>query len=117
MSLNEDQFEFMKDVGLLICWVYTHPNWALTGGELYRPQQMADIYAKQGIGIKNSKHIKRLAIDLMFFINGVYLTESDDYEPLGEYWESLSDQNEWGGVWASGDADHFERKLISELPA
>ncbi len=115
MSLNEDQFKFMKDVGILIGWVNNHPGWTLTGGDLLRSHIMADIYAKQGLGIKNSLHIKRLAIDLNFFIKGVYMTKVEDYRPLGEYWESLSEQNEWGGTWSNGDADHFERR--QEIPA
>ena len=54
-------------------------------------------------GIRNSLHSKRLAIDLMLFKNGVYLTNSEDYRPLGEFWESIG--GTWGGRFHDGN--HF----------
>jgi len=54
-------------------------------------------------GIRNSLHSKRLAIDLMLFKDGVYLTNSEDYRPLGEFWESIG--GTWGGRFHDGN--HF----------
>ncbi len=57
-----------------------------------------------------SRHLQRLAIDFNFFIN--YRLTYDDplIKELGAYWESLSEQNRWGGNYESfTDVAHFER--------
>ncbi|EJY8354924.1 M15 family metallopeptidase, partial [Cronobacter sakazakii] len=40
------------------------------------------------------------------FINGKYATRTEDYLPLGEYWESLG--GSWGGRFKTNpDGNHF----------
>ncbi len=56
-----------------------------------------------GSGIKNSLHELKLALDLLLFKDGVYLTATKDYEPLGLHWEALG--GTWGGRF--GDGNHF----------
>lgn len=109
MTLGEKQREFTRLVSLLINYAYQQ-KFEFTFGEAWRPPEMAELYAKQGKGIKNSLHTKRLAIDLNLFQNGKYLTDSKDYEILGKYWESLStDQLQccWGGRFSKPDGNHF----------
>lgn len=55
-------------------------------------------------GAVNSKHKKRLAIDLNLFKDGKYLTETFDHQPLGLFWESI------GGIWGGrfDDGNHYE---------
>lgn len=55
------------------------------------------------VGIPASLHKKKLAADLNLFRDGQYLTKSEDYRPLGEYWEYLG--GSWGGRF--GDGNHF----------
>ncbi len=55
----------------------------------------------------SSRHLQRLAGDLLLFKNGTYLTTKPDYTPLGQYWKSLDPLNRWGGDWG-WDANHFE---------
>lgn len=80
-----------------------------TGGELWRPPEMAAIYAKRGTGIKNSLHELKLAIDINLFRNGVFLTDNEAHRMLGTWWESISAGKEyvtaWGGHW--GDGNHY----------
>ena len=52
----------------------------------------------------NSKHYKRLAIDLNLFRAGKYLTATADHEPLGKFWESIG--GKWGGRF--NDGNHYE---------
>lgn len=54
-------------------------------------------------GKKNSLHKKKLAIDLNLFLDGVYLTRTEDHQPLGEYWESIG--GTWGGRF--NDGNHY----------
>lgn len=103
-SLLELQMIFARLVGSLIIHAYRE-GYSLTFGEAFRTPEQAAWNAKKGIGIKNSLHIKRLAIDFQLFKNGVYLDRSEDHLPLGEYWESLSTPNiecAWGGRFKDG---------------
>lgn len=103
-TLRQRQSRFARLVGLLIEWTYLH-GYEITFGEAFRTPEQARLNAATGKGIANSLHTQRLAIDLMLFRDGVYLTDSDDYRPLGEYWESLDGDCRWGGRF--GDGNHF----------
>lgn len=75
-------------------------------GEAYRTPEQAALNAKKGSGITNSLHTQRLAVDFNLFVNGQYKTDTADYLPLGEYWESLG--GTWGGRFKSRpDGNHF----------
>lgn len=80
-------------------------GYSLSFGEAYRPPEVAERYALEGRGISNSLHTSRLAIDLNLFQKGKYLTKSEDYLPLGEYWESIG--GSWGGRFSKPDGNHF----------
>lgn len=124
MSLNEQQNIFMQHVALLINKAH-ELGLIVTAGELYRTPEQQKHYVQNGRSkTMNSQHLKRLAIDLNFFIpqeSGklklVYDHES--IRQLGAFWENLDDPNRWGGNWSSfKDTPHFERRehLASEVP-
>lgn len=81
----------------------------VTMGETWRPDFTAKEYAKLGIGSTNSLHKDRLAIDLnLFDKNGKWLTKTEDYKALGEWWKAQSGEGylcTWGGDF--GDGNHF----------
>lgn len=104
MTLSEKQSLFAVLVGQLILFADQH-GFRLTFGEAYRTPEQAALNAKRGNGIKNSLHTQRLAVDFNLFINGEYKTDSRDYLPLGEYWESLG--GTWGGRFSKPDGNHF----------
>ena len=115
MNLSHEQQEFARQVGQLISHIYEQ-GYACTLGEALRTQEQADLYAKQGKGIHDSLHCKKLAIDLnLFDLQGNYITNFYDYKKIGVIWESLDAKNRWGGFFVSKydghivDADHFER--------
>lgn|SRR3990167_224978 len=110
MTLGEHQRIFAYNVANLIFWTHEQ-GWEVTGGEWYRPEEMAKIYAERGIGIADSLHTMKLAIDLNLFINGKYQTESDAYQPMGEYWKTLHPNNRWGGSFKKQDGNHFEMQF------
>jgi hypothetical protein len=108
-SLREKQSAFAKLAAELIKHAYSQ-GYEITFGEAYRPPETAKIYARQGRGIKNSLHCKRLALDINLFKKGKYLTDSKDYEFLGEYWEDLATpglKTCWGGRFRHRDGNHF----------
>lgn len=108
MGLANLQSEFLCDVAKLILWA-KEQGFQLTGGELFRTPEQQEIYIKTGKSkTSNSKHLKRLAIDLNLFIDGQYMTDKESYKPLAEYWKSLNPKNKAGYDWG-WDANHFER--------
>ncbi|EBR0084948.1 M15 family peptidase [Salmonella enterica subsp. enterica] len=104
MTLSEKQSLFTVMIGQLILFADQH-GLRLTFGEAYRTPEQAALNTKKGSGIKNSLHTQRLAVDFNLFINGQYKTDSRDYLPLGEYWESLG--GAWGGRFSKPDGNHF----------
>lgn len=105
MKLSEKQQLFAVNVAQLILWANDH-GLRLTFGEAQRTPECAALNARKGTGIANSLHTQRLAVDLNLFVNGEYKTRTEDYLPLGEYWESLG--GSWGGRFKSNpDGNHF----------
>lgn len=116
MTLRDHQSQFTIHVAQLIKFIWDEGH-RCSLGEAYRTPEQAAIYAAQGKGIKDSLHCKRLAIDINLFSNeGIYLTDSKDYEFAGKYWEELDPHNRWGGTFtdsvgrAKPDGNHFERR-------
>ena len=107
MKLSEKQAIFAVNVARLILWA-NEQGYRLTFGEAFRPKEMAEIYAKRGIGIKDSQHTKRLAVDFNLFCHGEYMTDSESYARLGVAWEALHPDNRWGGRF--GDGNHMEMR-------
>ena len=99
-TLNKMQFKFTLMVADLIKFAYDN-GYTLTFGEAYRTPEQAQINADKGIGIKNSLHTQRLAVDFNLFKDGNFLTSSQDHLPLGTYWESLG--GSWGGRFKDGN--------------
>lgn len=105
MTLSEKQQLFVLLIAQLITWA-NDKGYRLTFGEAYRTPEQAKLNAKSGAGIANSLHTQRLAVDFNLFVNGEYKTKTEDYLPLGEYWESLG--GAWGGRFKSRpDGNHF----------
>ncbi|MBA7857468.1 M15 family metallopeptidase [Enterobacter sp. RHBSTW-00901] len=105
MTLGEKQWRFTLMIALLIQYAQAK-GYRLTFGEAYRTPEQAALNAKKGSGIANSLHTQRLAVDFNLFVNGQYKTDTADYLPLGEYWESLG--GSWGGRFKSRpDGNHF----------
>ncbi len=111
MTLNEKQFRFARELAKLLQEA-ERLGFDVTMGEVWRSPETAMLYARQGKGIVNSLHCKRLAVDLNLFRNKKYLTDTESYRQLGEWWESQSTddcQMRWGGHFSKrADGNHFE---------
>ncbi len=107
MSLRQKQSKFTRHIAQLIAFA-TDQGYEVTFGEAHRPNWVQKVYfLKRKSKTLNSYHTKRLALDLNLFKNGLYLTETEDYRELGDYWESLSPECIWGGRWG-WDGNHFQ---------
>ena len=133
-TLGQKQRRFVQLFGLLIEYGYQQ-GFEMTFGEAFRSDEQAEINALgktgraalaelladndyQGLayaignnvggGIKNSLHCVRLAVDINLFKDGKYLTDSEDYKVLGDYWKSLGLDCAWGGDFKpKPDGNHF----------
>lgn len=114
-TLSQEQAIFAQNVAKLIEYIFAK-GFVCSLGETYRTPAQAAIYAKEGKGILDSLHCKRLAIDInLFSVDGKYFPETPDYEPFGVYWESLHPSNRWGGRFKERpDGNHFEMQDLGK---
>jgi hypothetical protein len=111
VTLGQKQRAFPPMVARLITFAYAQ-GYEVTLGDAYRDPRLHGAHGvKQGYGAAKSCHKLRLAIDLNLFRDGKYLTASEDYRVLGEFWETLG--GAWGGRFSDGNhfsLDHEGRK-------
>ena len=118
----ERQNRFLVDFCMLVMEAQ-RLGFKVSGGELWRPEEMQALYLKQGkTQVAHSKHQDKLAGDLNFmfgdvFVNGLPALEAIAIlAPLGHFWENLRLGNRWGGNfdrdWSKPDnfkdVPHFE---------
>jgi len=114
VSLVEKQVLFAKLLGRLLSYA-TEQGIFCTMGECYRSPAVAQLNALKGIGIANSLHTQRLAVDLQLFRPDgpdawTYLAAGTEpeYAKLGDFWCSLTDLCRWGGHFRpKPDYDHY----------
>ena len=113
MSLRKEQSAFVNDIAKLIQYADTI-GIELTFGEAYRTEYQQKEYLRTGkTKTMRSNHLRRLAIDFNFFIDGELTYDKVKLQRLGDYWESLNNKNRWGGNWKTfEDTPHFERNVI-----
>jgi hypothetical protein len=93
-------------LGEFIVWIYNQ-GYEITLGEVWRPPEQARANAEAKIGISNSLHIKRLAVDINLFKNSALTWNIEDYRPLGAKWKSMGQDHRWGGDFKKRDSVHF----------
>ena len=108
-TLFETQKLFAACFSKLLVWL-NEKGYEYTHGETWRPQEMQDLYFRQGKTLtRHSTHTERRAADLNLFKNGVYQTTGDIFVPIGIYWKGLHGRCVWGGDFESlKDYNHFE---------
>lgn len=110
MSLGNEQRKFTLMVSQLITYAY-ELGYELTFGDAYRdPRVFGEVGEKKSgsYGKPASNHKIRLAVDFNLFLNGEYLTTTEDHKILGEYWEKLG--GSWGGRFNDGNHYSLEYK-------
>ena len=75
-SLRAKQSRFVRLVAKLVEFA-TERGYDLTFGEAWRTPEQAKLNAEKGIGIANSLHTERLAIDFNLFKDGVWLNKTE----------------------------------------
>jgi len=109
LTLLQKQQAFAKTLSRFLNDLFLR-GYDVTMGECYRPPEMAEIYASQGRGVKNSVHCIKLAVDLNIFYQGKFLTTKEDLEIPGKLWKAYTTdiiKTCWGGDFENTDANHF----------
>jgi hypothetical protein len=117
MSLQDERCKFSLDHAKLVMFINMADGckYSCATNEVKREQAEADANAQKGIGTKSSLHLLGLAVDMLIYRMGVYLTDSDKYRFAGDYWKTLDSKYCWGGDFrdAAGnpkpDGGHFSR--------
>jgi hypothetical protein len=103
-QLQDKQIKFAGLVSQLIAKAF-ELGYGITLGDAYRDPRCP-------YGSEVSLHKERLAIDLNLFKREggrwIYLSETSDHRPLGEWWESLDSDCAWGGRF--NDGNHYSLK-------
>lgn len=117
MSLSSEQHKFSRDTATLLAFIFAS-GYEVSIGEVLRTEEQQALYIKQDKSkTSNSMHLKKCAIDLNFFKDGVLVQTPTE---IGKYWESLDPKNRWGGSWRGlieakkskfVDKPHFERQV------
>ena len=98
MKLSEQQWHFTSLIPRVIDYAYAE-GFTASLRDAYRDPRATFPYSHP-----NSMHTKGLAIDLLLFKDGIYLTNSEAYRSCGEYWEGLHPECTWGNL---KDGNHF----------
>ena len=119
MKLSDKQQLFTKNISSLIAYADLL-GIGLTFGHAYRDLETQKRLVKEGKSkTLNSYHLKRLAVDFNFFINGKLTYDKHKLAELGRFWEGLHPDNKWGGnfvIIRNGekfpyeDTPHFEMR-------
>jgi hypothetical protein len=106
-DLIQRQWRFSELFETLLTWARTH-GYKVRLGEAWRTEQQAQWNALHGLGIVNSIHRDRCAVDLIFHdCEGVELDTVEGVAPIGAYWKSLGPECRWGGDFPKVDIWHF----------
>lgn len=123
MKTSDHQFEFIKDLILLLQFIIEVKKLKVTASWLGRDDAIQKILYDKGLSkTLESNHLTKTAIDLNIFLNKFVLTnkkkglltkkESDLLAEIGVFWENLNPLNRWGGFFKSFyDPGHFERNI------
>jgi len=106
MKLGAKQELFAR----LMCQLITkmhQDGYEVRMGEVWRSKAAAEDNARRGVGVLNSAHRLKLAVDINLFLDSNYLTTTEDHRVFGEYWEGLHELCRWGGRFKRRDGNHY----------
>lgn len=109
MTLGEKQEIFAQSLATLLREADRH-GYGVRIGEVWRPPEMARIYAEQGKGIITSNHRNKLAVDIVLSVDGEIAWDGEPYRVLAGIWRGLSApglDHCWGGDFARRDVYHY----------
>jgi hypothetical protein len=101
-TLHQKQVRFALALAKLI-WYAQEIGYEVTLGRGFETPESNRLAG----GNPKSLHLIRLAQDLNLFKEGVYLRDSNDYKPLGDWWMAQGEDYAWGGTFTKADGNHF----------
>ena len=111
MTLSKKRCLFSRNISYLVIYLNTLPETMAALDQVKRPQELADLYAERGIGIKDSLHRDGMAADILLYLNGIYQVNTEAYRKAGEMWKEMHPHHRWGGDFPKPDGNHFEMMI------
>lgn len=102
--MSKLQEEFVQDLSKLMQEI-PKMGFTVTLGEGYRTAEQAEWDCQHHTGIANSLHRERLAQDLNFYKDGVWVKDGSELAAVGKWWKALGPMHRWGGDFKDGN--HF----------
>lgn len=103
LGLGEKQELFATLIAEHVLWL-NEQGYKTRLGDLFRdPRVHGDVGTKIGYGKAYSMHKDKCALDINLFLNGKYLTTTEDHRASGEMWESRHPLCCWGGRFDDGN--------------
>jgi len=107
IKLSVLQDKFLWSIAKLIFYAHEAGYTVTLGRGKVTPEENA----AEG-GIPDSLHLIGLAQDLNFYLNGVWLTQTEDLRIFGDWWKMQGADYAWGGDFvvngkAKPDGNHF----------
>src|SRR4030067_2333156 len=103
MSLRTKQAKFWQMVAMITLEAQTSDDPIIILEWLRTKERQIELVKIGASKNLNSKHLDGLAVDIAFLSDlnddGVLNFTPVKYKHLGEYWETLSHDNVWGGRW------------------
>lgn len=93
MTLREKRVTFTQCLAKLILWAAENGLEVAIGPDGLKH-------------MRNSLHFAGLAVDLNAYRDAKYLTSTEDYRSMGDFWKTLHPLARWGGDFP-GDGNHF----------
>jgi hypothetical protein len=119
VKLSDQQYEFGKDVILLLMFLHRNGIKYSLGECWRRPETQKILHEKGYSNVDKGGHQDKLAIDIFMWLNGKFMEYTwenrDRLIFVGDFWKSLNQLNVWGGDWtihSKPDLVHFERKRV-----
>jgi len=115
MTLADKQVAFQRDLRKLMDFIESQ-GMTFTIGEVHRTKDQQALFYQQGkTKSLSSQHLKKLAAKLCISNDVVDVEFSpiwdvETLKSIGDFWEALDPENQWGGYWQYADVTSFLRK-------
>jgi hypothetical protein len=97
MTLREKRVSFTNNLARLIIWAGENGIEVAIGPDGLKHME-------------HSQHYIGLAVDLNAYRGGQYLTSTEEYRAMGDYWKALNPWARWGGDFKDGNHFSYEHE-------
>ena len=109
ISLGKKQELFSELIIVLLLYMHSK-GYKTRLGDLFRDPRVHGKFGHKttwSYSADRSVHKLKIALDINLFLDGEFLTKTEDHKEFGEFWEKLHPLCRWGGRLPGGDGNHY----------